>query len=216
MQLNTSDANCPKKLVADTLRVDVEDIDLYCDPDGWFHERINRHIRLKNFCGCEGEFNHDVYCTVHSEVEVENNLDCEGLPLPPPSLRLIEIREKRMQEQRQKEKVKERLEEAEKAEESNKHEQSKKHLEEQDEKRMKILKAEEQEEKRRVKYEEEEKKYIAEVMDNDPNAQVAKFLEGDHLDDAPTDSNGVQSVAETQDSMEIKKNLERLETEDGL
>ena len=71
MQLNLSDANCSKKLVADTLRVDVEDIDLYCDPDGWFHERINRHIRLKNFCGCKGEFNHDVYCTVQSEVEVE-------------------------------------------------------------------------------------------------------------------------------------------------
>ena len=99
LQFKLSAANCNKKSVADTLRVDVKDIDLYCDPDGWFHERINRHIRLQKFCGCEGEFNLDVYCTVESEVEIENNMNCEGLPIPPPSVRLIEIRKIKMEKQ---------------------------------------------------------------------------------------------------------------------
>ena len=82
---------CTKENVADAIKVDLQDIDLFCDPDGWFHDRINNHIKLQDFCGCSGRFDHDGYCNI--EGNVETKLDCSSATkLPEPTPRLIEIR----------------------------------------------------------------------------------------------------------------------------
>ena len=47
IQLNYVYSVCTKRNVATVINVDVGNIDLFCNPDEWFHGRINNHIRLK-------------------------------------------------------------------------------------------------------------------------------------------------------------------------
>ena len=49
IQLNYVYSVCTKRNVATAINVDVGNIDLFCNPDEWFHGRINNHIRLKIF-----------------------------------------------------------------------------------------------------------------------------------------------------------------------
>ena len=98
---------CTKENVANAINVHLRDIDLFCDPDGWFHDRINNHIKIEDFCGCSGVFDHDVYCNI--EGIVETNLDCSGVTkLPEPTPRLIEIRTLKAKQAEEKVKVTER------------------------------------------------------------------------------------------------------------
>lgn len=169
---------CTKENVATAINVDVQDIDLYCDPDGWFHNRINNHIKLQDFCGCSGVFDHDVYCNI--EGNVETSLDCSDVTkLPEPTPRLVEIRE--LEARHKEEKVKasekelERLNDMKRAQE----EQGSKHVQEQKRKESVYKKHVEEQEKRHKRYEEEEKTFIAEAQEQEN--LVEDFLKEDQL-----------------------------------
>ena len=173
--------HCTKAIVANALGVSEDNIDYFCNPDEWFHGRINRHVKLSNFCGCQGAYDHDVYCTVLNEVEVENGLSCAGMPLPDPTPRLIEIREESAKQEALKLAELEAHQAIIKAEEDSKREQETKHVDEQEVKRKRIEKHEESEKERLKKYEEEEKTFVEEAMANSEDAQrrVEEFVAGD-------------------------------------
>ena len=166
---------CTKEDVSEAIGVDLENIDLFCDPDGWFHDRINKHIRLENFCGCSGTYDHDVYCDI--EGVVETDLDCSGVSLPEPTARLIEIRELKAAQEEEKSKLLAKEEEKKMAKVMAQKEQAQKHTEEQGRKEEAYKKHLEEQEKRHTRYEEEEKTFIEESKQNDNLVQ--DFLDED-------------------------------------
>ena len=169
---------CTKENVANAINVDLQDIDLFCDPDGWFHDRINNHIKLEDFCGCSGRFDHDVYCNIEGNVETE--LDCSSTTkLPEPTPRLIEIRALKAKHAEESDKATERELAKINAIKRAQEEQQSKHIEEQERKESVYKKNVEEQEKRHKRYEEEEKTFIAEAQGQEN--LVENFLKEDQL-----------------------------------
>ena len=205
IQLNYVYSVCTKRNVATVINVDVGNIDLFCNPDEWFHGRINNHIRLKNFCGCNGQFDHDVYCNV--EGEVETLLDCSHvMELPAPSPRLMEIRRLEAKQQEEKSKLHERERRRVEIQRKAHQEAGYKHMNEQKIKEKTYKKHLEEEAKRHARYEEDEKNFIAEARKNENF--VEDFLKDDDGEKASNNDNNNNNDDNDDDDDAPKKSEE--------